>query len=47
MNYFLIWLLSFTYFQSPGLAVMGDDSSSKGRGFESQHCIMDGHIDLL
>ena len=23
---------------SPGLVVMGGDSCSKGRGFESQHC---------
>jgi len=26
---------------------MGDDSCSKGRGFESQHCILDGHLDIL
>ena len=24
--------------------VMGDDSCSKGRGFESQRCILDGHF---
>ena len=29
---------------SPGLVVMGRDSCSKGRGFESQHCILDGHF---
>ena len=36
---------------SPGLVVMGVDSRSKDRGFESQHRILDGHdifhIDLL
>ena len=36
---------------SPGLVVMGDDSCSRGRGFESRHHILDGydifHIDLL
>ena len=29
---------------SPGLLVMGGDSHSKGRGFESRHCILDGHF---
>ena len=29
---------------SPGLVVMGRDSSSKGCGFESQHHILDGHF---
>ena len=24
--------------------VMGDDSGSKGHGFESQRCILDGHF---
>ena len=24
--------------------VMGDDSCSKGRGFKSQRCILDGHF---
>ena len=28
---------------SPGLVVMGGDSSSEGRGFESQCRILDGH----
>ena len=28
---------------SPGLVVMGGDSCSIGRGFESWHCILDGH----
>ena len=26
---------------------MGNDSCSKGRGFESQHCILDGHFFTL
>ena len=29
------------------LLVMGGDSCSKGRGFESQHCILDGHFFTL
>ena len=29
---------------SPGLAVMGEDSCSKGGGFESQHHILDRHF---
>ena len=29
---------------SPGLMVMGGDSHSKGRGFESRHRILDGHF---
>ena len=28
---------------SPGLVVMGGDSCSKGREFESRHRILDGH----
>ena len=36
---------------SPGLVVMGGDSRTEGRGFESQCRILDGHdifhIDLL
>ena len=36
---------------SPYQVVMGGDSCSKGRGFESCRCILDGHdifhIDLL
>ena len=32
---------------SPGLVIMGGDSCSKGREFESQHCILDGHISHL
>ena len=37
--------------QAPGLIVLGGGSCSDGRGFESRHCILDGHdifhIDLL
>ena len=35
--------------ESPGLVVMGGDSRFEGRGFESQHRILDGpfHIYLL
>ena len=29
---------------SPGLVVMGGDSRSKGCGFESRHCILEGHF---
>ena len=29
---------------SPGLVVMGGDSCSKGREFESRHRILDGHF---
>ena len=29
---------------SPNLVVMGGDSCSVGRGFESQHLILDGHL---
>ena len=32
---------------SPGLGVMGNDSSSKVRGFESQRRILDGHLDIF
>ena len=32
---------------SPGLVVMGVDSRSKGRGFESQRRILDGHFFTL
>ena len=31
----------------PGLVVMGGDSCSEGRGFESQHRILDGHYQIL
>ena len=30
--------------QAPGLEFTGGDSCSKGREFESQHCILDGHF---
>ena len=30
--------------KSPGLVVMGGDSCLEGCGFESQHCILDGHF---
>ena len=29
---------------NPGLVVMGGDSCSEGRGFKSQHRILDGHF---
>ena len=29
---------------SPVLVVMGRDSRSKGCGFESRHCTLDGHF---
>ena len=29
---------------SPGLVVVGGDSCSEGRGFNSQHCILDGQF---
>ena len=29
---------------SPGLVVIGDDSCSRGRGFKSRRCILDGHF---
>ena len=32
---------------SPGLVVMGGDSCSKGREFESLHQILDGHFSHL
>ena len=32
---------------SPGLVVMGGDSCSKGRGFESRRRILDGHDTLI
>ena len=40
VNKILCWLLD----GSPGLVVMGRDSRSKGRRFESQHSILDGHF---
>ena len=32
---------------SPGLVVMGEDSCSEGRGFESRCHILDGHFFTL
>ena len=32
---------------SPGLVDIGDNSCSKGCGFESWHCILDGHLDIF
>ena len=32
---------------SSGIVVMGDNSCSKGRGFESQRCLLDGHLDIF
>ena len=34
----------YTYGGSPGLVVMGGDTCSAGRGFKSQHHILDGHF---
>ena len=33
--------------RSPGLVVIGDDSCSKGHGFESQCRILDLHLDVF
>ena len=32
---------------SPGLVVMGEDSCSEDRGFETNHQILDGHFSHL
>ena len=32
---------------SPGLVVMGDNSCSKGHGFESRRLILDGNLDIF
>ena len=32
---------------SPGQVVMGGDSYSEDHGFESQHCLLDGHFSPL
>ena len=32
---------------SPGLVVVGGGSCSKGPGFESKHCLLDGHFSHL
>ena len=31
----------------PGLVIMGDNSCREGRGFETQHLILDGHFYTL
>ena len=36
-------IIVFQKTHSPGIVVMGGDSRSKGRGFESQCRILDGH----
>ena len=33
--------------QEPWTVVMGGDSRSEGYEFESQHCILDGHLFTL
>ena len=32
---------------SSGLVIMGDNSCSKGRGFECQRHLLDGHFDIF
>ena len=36
-----------TFFGSPGLVVLVNDSCLKGRGFESRRRILDGHLDIF
>ena len=36
--------MSIQYTHGGGLVVMGRDSRSEGRGFESRHRILDGHF---
>ena len=43
----LYLLVKFFMGRSPVLVVMGGDSRSEGRGFESQCCILDGHYFTL
>ena len=38
---------NFVFGGSPGLVVMGGDTCSEGRWFESQLCILDGHFSHL
>ena len=33
--------------REPSLVVMGDDSCTLGRGFESLHCILHGNLDIF
>ena len=51
VTHFLLELVEFFLelleLQKPGLMVMGEDSCSEGRGFKSQHCILDGHFFTL
>ena len=44
---FVVAKIVFVKGGSPGLVVMGGDSWSKGRGFKSQHCMLDGHFSHL
>ena len=44
--YYLDELTCYNLGGCPGLVVMGDNSWSRGRGFESRHCILDG-IDIF
>ena len=47
-NWPLMWLNKETYSGgSSGLVVMGEDSCSEGRGFESRCHILDGHFFTL
>ena len=49
-NFSLLWAVIFVRQRlrgSPGLVVMGDDLYLKGHGFESRHCILDGHLFTL
>ena len=48
MEFFSSRSTSHTYMGgSPDLMVMGDDSCSKGCGFESWRHILDGHLDIF
>ena len=41
----LFWeCTALTFGGSPGLVVMGGDSCTEGRGFQSQHLLLDGHF---
>ena len=37
-------MFEFSDKENEGLGVIGGDSSSRGRGFESQYRILDGHF---
>ena len=45
-HYFMLLLMIHKNI-SQKTVVMGDHSCSKGRGFESQHHILDGHLDIF